>query len=374
MWDRWHNTDDIAIGTAIGIFAGAMAWRHYVALRKSGHAPSTGAARLESQERARTQMKTWFKTVGAGLFGEKKHKHKKHVEMVDASLTQPLREGALVAASANQHPPAALLTPKALSQYTGLSNGEYPPAGVSPVTPAMPSPSLVPLLQADSSPMADLNLPKQSSVKQGVPFFERFFRAAAEDTTPKEQARMQSQLPSTPVLSSLVAAAASSPADSTQRGHIRSSSSLPDATTGAVLAVDTSPGAGFLSSSGGTPSVSESSGASPVAVAPLGASASGSGVNKAKVSPMAFDSSDRSVSMVDAPPLQPRSAGDSDRSATAGVSPVASDGAGVGSIAGRSPADRAPAGVVRRAPSTGSRLPGSAPAVSSPLSKQVFRS
>lgn len=45
--DRWHNTDDVAIGSFVGIFAGVMAWRHYVALRVAGHAPSTGESRAQ---------------------------------------------------------------------------------------------------------------------------------------------------------------------------------------------------------------------------------------------------------------------------------------------------------------------------------------
>lgn len=45
--DRWHNTDDIVIGAAIGILSGALAWRHYVTLRREGHAPTSGAGHLE---------------------------------------------------------------------------------------------------------------------------------------------------------------------------------------------------------------------------------------------------------------------------------------------------------------------------------------
>ena len=50
--DRWHNTDDVVIGCAIGILAGMLAWRHYVTLRREGHAPTTGAAHLEAKPSA----------------------------------------------------------------------------------------------------------------------------------------------------------------------------------------------------------------------------------------------------------------------------------------------------------------------------------
>lgn len=45
--DRWHNTDDVFIGSAIGLLSGFLAWQHYVTLRKEGVAPRHGAAHLD---------------------------------------------------------------------------------------------------------------------------------------------------------------------------------------------------------------------------------------------------------------------------------------------------------------------------------------
>jgi membrane-associated phospholipid phosphatase len=57
--DRWHNTDDVAIGSAVGIISGFLGWGHYLVLRKTGHAPVHGAARLEVEARARDRMKAF---------------------------------------------------------------------------------------------------------------------------------------------------------------------------------------------------------------------------------------------------------------------------------------------------------------------------
>jgi diacylglycerol diphosphate phosphatase/phosphatidate phosphatase len=45
--DRWHNTDDVFIGSAIGILCGYLAWKHYVTLRREGIAPRHGGAHID---------------------------------------------------------------------------------------------------------------------------------------------------------------------------------------------------------------------------------------------------------------------------------------------------------------------------------------
>lgn len=51
--DRWHNPDDIAVGSLIGIGSALVAWWHYRAHRRNGYAPTTGAAALDDDAATR---------------------------------------------------------------------------------------------------------------------------------------------------------------------------------------------------------------------------------------------------------------------------------------------------------------------------------
>lgn len=55
--DRWHNPDDIAVGSLIGIGSALVAWWHYRAHRRSGYAPTTGPAALDDDAAAQSSYK-----------------------------------------------------------------------------------------------------------------------------------------------------------------------------------------------------------------------------------------------------------------------------------------------------------------------------
>lgn len=85
--DRWHNTDDVAIGSTVGIISGFLGWAHYLSLRRSGHAPTHGAARLEVEARARDRMrafagKMWHRAARRTLSGKRKGEKEKEVPLL----------------------------------------------------------------------------------------------------------------------------------------------------------------------------------------------------------------------------------------------------------------------------------------------------
>lgn len=105
--DRWHNTDDVAIGSAVGIVAGFLGWQHYLSLRASGHAPTHGSARLEVEARARDRMKAF-----AGRMLKGKGRPGKVPAPVVPSAVEPSKKEALSPIAA----PAAPAVPPSPSE------------------------------------------------------------------------------------------------------------------------------------------------------------------------------------------------------------------------------------------------------------------
>lgn len=48
--DRWHNPDDISVGSLIGIMSALVAWWHYRSLRRSGLFSTEGAGKLADED------------------------------------------------------------------------------------------------------------------------------------------------------------------------------------------------------------------------------------------------------------------------------------------------------------------------------------
>lgn len=47
--DRWHNTDDVALGALVGLMSAHLAWAHYVAHKRAGHTAITDVSGLADE-------------------------------------------------------------------------------------------------------------------------------------------------------------------------------------------------------------------------------------------------------------------------------------------------------------------------------------